>query len=140
MAAMSPRTPELPGPSGPRAVLLVEDNAINQKVMTLMLAKLGMHPLVVPSGNAALEAVRGHAFDLIFMDLHMPGMHGVEASRRIRELLGESAPPIVALTADAVLGNEKAVLKEGLSGFLTKPVSPGILRSCIEKHTGPLPD
>lgn len=118
------------------SILLVEDNNINQKVVTIMLSKLGLVPEIADRGERAIELVKEKAFDLILMDLHMPGMHGVEAARRIRELLGDQCPPIVALTADVVRGNEEEVQEQGLDGFLTKPISVDRLRECIREHTG----
>jgi two-component system sensor histidine kinase BarA len=118
------------------SILLVEDNAINQKVVLLMLGKFGIKPFVADNGDAAIRAVGERPFDLILMDLHMPGMGGIEAAARINEILGDKCPPIVALTADAVKGNEESVREQGLSGFLTKPVSSETLRACILEHTG----
>jgi two-component system sensor histidine kinase BarA len=118
------------------SILLVEDNAINQKVVLLMLGKFGIKPVVAANGDAAIQAVGEAAFDLILMDLHMPGMGGIEAASRIREILGDTCPPIVALTADAIKGNEDSVRAQGMNGFLTKPVSSETLRSCIREYTG----
>jgi CheY-like chemotaxis protein len=118
------------------SILLVEDNPINQKVVVLMLGRFGIKPVVANNGDAAIQAVGETSFDLILMDLHMPGMGGIEAAGKIREILGEKCPPIVALTADAVKGNEANVREQGMSGFLTKPVSTETLRSCILEHTG----
>ena len=101
-----------------------------------MLSKFRIHPALADSGAAALELVRDQTFDLILMDLHMPGMGGVETTNKIRDVLGGACPPIVALTADAVHGNEAIVLGQGLSGFLTKPISREILQACILEQTG----
>ena len=117
------------------SVLLVEDNKINQKVVILMLGKLGIEPTVVDGGQQAIEAAKEKAFDLVLMDLHMPGMDGTEAARRIKQELGDEAPPIVALTADAILGRDQEAVASGLDAFLTKPVNSGTLRACINKFT-----
>lgn len=118
------------------SILLVEDNAINQKVVSLMLGKFGIKPVMADNGDAALDTVRDSHFDLILMDLHMPGMGGVETASKIRELLGERCPAIVALTADAVKGNAESVIEQGMDGFLTKPISAEVLRTCIREQTG----
>lgn len=136
MEGMDCASPSEEGASGPVSILLVEDDRINQKLMLLMLSRLGIKPVVAERGEDAVALVRESRFDLVFMDLHMPGMHGIEAARRIREALGDASPPIVALTADAVIGNEQTVLEQGLRGFLTKPVNTQTLRGCIERHTG----
>lgn len=122
--------------AAPCAVLLVEDNPLNQKVVTLMLRKYGLVPAIANRGEEAIERVQQAAFDLILMDLHMPGMHGVEAAARIRALLGADCPPIVALTADVYHASESEILKQGLSGYLTKPISSEMLRRCVEQQTG----
>jgi CheY-like chemotaxis protein len=124
------------GKSRDCSLLLVEDNALNQKVVKLMLGKYGVVPEVANNGEEAIAKVQQGTFDLILMDLHMPGMHGVEAASRIRELLGESCPPIVALTADVYHASETDILKQGLNGFLAKPISSEKLRGCIEEQTG----
>ena len=101
-----------------------------------MLSKLGVVPKIADRGDKAIEMVREDHFDLILMDLHMPGMHGVEASGKIREILGEDCPPIVALTADVVHEQTGDLKEQGLDGFLTKPISVERLRECVREHTG----
>ncbi|NDV61849.1 response regulator [Puniceicoccales bacterium CK1056] len=118
------------------SILLVEDNPLNQKVVRLMLSKYAIEPDIANHGEEAVEKVKESKYDLILMDLHMPGMHGVEAAGIIREMLGDQCPPIVALTADVYHASESDILSQGLSGFLTKPISSQMLRDCVEKHTG----
>jgi CheY-like chemotaxis protein len=101
-----------------------------------MLSKYSLELDIANNGEEAVEKVKTARYDLILMDLHMPGMHGVEAARIIREQLGEECPPIVALTADVYHASESDIKSQGLSGFLTKPISSKMLRDCVEKHTG----
>jgi CheY-like chemotaxis protein len=80
--------------SGNCSVLLVEDNIVNQKVVALMLSKWNIEPVIAERGDVALNKVKEQSFDLILMDFHMPGMHGVDCASQIREILGEKCPPI----------------------------------------------
>ena len=116
-------------------ILLAEDNKINQKLVLLILDKLGVTVMTAETGQEAVEKATGNAFDLILMDLHMPGMDGVEATQLIKADLGERCPPIVALTADAMRGSDTEALEKGLDGYLTKPINSSILRDCINEHT-----
>ena len=122
------------------AVLLVEDNRVNQKLMVLMLGKLGIVPAVAGSGEEAIAAVQSGRFDLILMDLHMPGMDGFEAASRIHQQLGEACPVIVALTADTQQSSIEEALSKGMDGYLTKPVSADLLKASLLEHTGYQPD
>ena len=120
--------------SSPRcSILLVDDNKINQKVVVLMLARFGLNPVVVDSGAEAVAKASEERFDLILMDLHMPGMDGLEAASRIRDMLGQDCPDIVALTADAYTVRDGP--SQLLDGFLMKPVNSDQLRQCIFEHT-----
>ncbi|MEX0325599.1 MAG: response regulator [Puniceicoccaceae bacterium] len=116
-------------------ILLAEDNKINQKLALLILQKLGVTAETAETGQEAVEKARGNAFDLILMDLHMPGMDGMEATQIIKGDLGDKCPPIVALTADAMQGSDTEALEKGLDGYMTKPINSGILRDCINEHT-----
>ncbi|NBD38389.1 MAG: response regulator [Verrucomicrobia bacterium] len=117
-------------------VLLVEDNKVNQKVVTLMLQKLGVEAVIAERGETALEMAKEGNFNLILMDLHMPGMHGLDCAERIRGMLGDKAPPIVAITADIYNGHEDAPIHKRLNGVLTKPVNSDDLRHCLREHSG----
>ena len=115
---------------GGLSVLVAEDNDINALLTRALLIKLGHHPTVAANGAAAIEcwlaARAGHApFDRILMDLHMPGMDGLEAARRIRANeaeIGASRTPILALTANASAEDREACLAAGMDGFLVKPL------------------
>ncbi|WP_374563195.1 ATP-binding protein [Ideonella sp.] len=119
-------------------VLLVEDDAVNQMVVENMLAKLGCKVEVVNDGAAAAEAADGSRYDLILMDLHMPGMDGYDATRRIREAetLRGVYTPIVALTADALAGDRQRCIDAGMDDFVTKPISTALLAAVVERWTG----
>jgi len=104
-------------------VLLAEDNIVNQKVARLMLGKLGHRVDVVANGLEAVDAVRLGAYDVVLMDVQMPELDGVEATRLIRgELPADRQPPIVAMTANVQLEDRAACTAAGMDGYLSKPV------------------
>ena len=117
------------------SILLAEDNKINQKLVLLILNKLGAMAVVAETGQEAVDYAKEREFDLILMDLHMPGMDGVEATQRIKSDLGSNCPHIVALTADAKRGADVEAMSQGLDGYLTKPINSEMLRNCINTHT-----
>jgi signal transduction histidine kinase/CheY-like chemotaxis protein len=113
-------------------VLLVEDNAVNQEVATAMLAKLGLHVTLAEHGARALEQVRAAPFDLVLMDCQMPVMDGYEATAAIRRLPdARAALPIIALTANAMQGDEQRCLAAGMNAFLSKPFTLAQLRALL---------
>jgi CheY-like chemotaxis protein len=118
------------------SVLLVEDNKINQKLVQLMLSKFDLEAAIAESGQQAVDMAKAEHYDLILMDLHMPGMDGVEATQILKSHFGEACPPIVALTADAMAGSEAEAMEQGLDGYLVKPINTATLRQCISEHTG----
>jgi len=107
-------------------ILLAEDNIINQQVATAMLRKMGMRVEAVANGAEALDALKEIPFDLVFMDVQMPDMDGLEATREIRnphsKVLNHDIP-IVAMTAHAMGGDRQRCLKAGMNDYLSKPVS-----------------
>jgi CheY-like chemotaxis protein len=104
-------------------VLVAEDNPTNQKVAVRMLQILGCFPVVVGDGARAVEAVARGGFDLVLMDVHMPVMDGLDATRSIRALPpGVAAVPVVALTASAVPAERRQCLDAGMDDFVSKPV------------------
>jgi len=108
-------------------VLLAEDNAINALLARQLLERRGHRITVVTSGEDAIAALRGDTFDLLFTDLHMPGLDGLETARKVRVGEGGRAAtsiPIVALTADAMDATRQACQDAGMDGFLTKPIAP----------------
>ena len=107
----------------PLRLLVVEDNPTNQQVAQRILERLGYRADIVASGPEAIDAVERQPYDVIFMDIQMPGMDGVETTRRIHQLLPEGRRPrIVATTANAMAGDREAYLAAGLDGYLPKPI------------------
>jgi len=118
-------------------ILLAEDDAVNQIVVAAMLKKMGCVVDVVNDGSAAREAAAHQRYDLIFMDCHMPGMDGFEATRRIRhDAAGSAQTPIVALTADALAGDRERCLDSGMDDYMTKPVSAAQLAAAVQRWAG----
>jgi len=115
-------------------VLLVEDNVVNQKVAERFLERLGCRVTTVGDGAAAVEACKANAFDLVFMDMQMPVMDGLAATRHIRTLDSPQARvPVVALTANAMPGQLERCLAAGMNAYLTKPLEIGRLRETLDR-------
>jgi PAS domain S-box-containing protein len=119
----STQAPAGPGPRAPLRVLLAEDNPVNQKLAITLLQNQGHGVEVVADGEAALAALERELFDVVLMDVQMPGMDGLEATRRIRAREG-SGPhiPIIAMTAYAMKGDRERCLAAGMSDYLAKPI------------------
>jgi signal transduction histidine kinase/ActR/RegA family two-component response regulator len=124
--------------TGPQlSILVAEDNAMNQRLMLRVLEKDGHRVTIAQNGREAVNLVQHQAFDLILMDVQMPEMDGIEASKRIREC-GASAGvriPIVAMTAGAMTSDRERCLDAGMDAHLTKPLDIKMLRELIGKLT-----
>lgn len=123
-----------------KTILVVEDNIDNRRILVYRLRRIGDFRIVEASnGQEALEAVVTEAPDLIFMDLKMPVMDGWEATQRIRTQEKGRRTPIIALTAQAMAGDEQKALAAGCDDYVAKPiVDPNIVREKMERLLGAL--
>ncbi len=118
-------------------LLLVEDNAINQQVARELLCHAGASVDVAEHGQAALDALAaGGQYDCVLMDVQMPLMDGYQATRLIRERLGMTALPIIAMTANAMLSDREEAFRAGMNDHIGKPFDLGQLLATIARHTG----
>jgi len=124
-------------PTGKRRVLLVEDNEVNQKLAVRVLENMGHQVTLATNGAEACQMVRDANYDVVLMDLQMPVMGGLEATRAIRELEGDKGQrtPILAMTAHAAVQDEKRCLEAGMDGYLTKPIRREQMQKEIERVT-----
>jgi signal transduction histidine kinase/CheY-like chemotaxis protein len=115
------------------AVLLAEDNAVNQRIASTMLRNMGHSVDIAGNGRDALAKAQIRIYDVIVMDMQMPGMDGLEATRAIRELPGPAgAVPIIAMTANAFAADRNACLEAGMNDFISKPITAHKLFDAIE--------
>ena len=119
------------------SILVVEDNATNRMIATKLLENLGARVETAADGYLGVQAAACGAFDLILMDVQMPGIDGMETSRRIRALGGSVAQvPIVALTANVLAHQRQSYLEAGMDGVVGKPISPATLLAEIARLSG----
>ena len=139
-APPAPRPKRAPFSGRKLRILLAEDNITNQAVALGMLKMLGLTADAVADGQEAVRALEVLPYDLVFMDVQMPVMDGLEAARRIRDpqsAVRDHAIPIIALTAHAMQSDRDDCLNAGMNGYLSKPVSTGALLETLEKWLGP---
>jgi CheY-like chemotaxis protein len=130
--AAGPQTESsVPGVDRPLAILLAEDNPVNQRVAMLMLRRLGYRADLAANGREALLAVARQHYDLVLMDVQMPEMDGLQAAREIVAQLGDARPRIVAMTANASTSDRDDCYAAGMDDFLSKPVCSADLRKAI---------
>jgi CheY-like chemotaxis protein len=113
-------------------ILLADDNPVNCRIAVLMLSKDGHRIDVVDDGARAVEALRTTDYDLVLMDVQMPGVDGLEATRRIRRLpTARAGVPVIAITANAMAGDEERCRAAGMNDYVTKPIDRARLLSKV---------
>ncbi len=126
-----------PAPARRLRVLVAEDHPVNRAYLEAVLDKLGHEAVFSEDGDGAVRAIQAQAFDVVLMDLHMPGMDGFAAARAIRNMAGpRSRVPIIALTADAFREARDRAREAGMDGFVTKPAHLPQLRDVLARHAG----
>jgi PAS domain S-box-containing protein len=123
--------PEL-GVRHPLRVLLAEDNAVNQKLALRLLKGMGYEADLAVDGFKVLEALERQPYDLVLMDVQMPVIDGLEATRRIRQQMADHSIRIVAMTANAMEGDRETCLAAGMDDYISKPIRPEFLAAVLE--------
>jgi CheY-like chemotaxis protein len=122
------------GNEKPLRILMAEDNLINQKVAQRVLGKLGYRADIASNGVEVVMALKQQAYDVVFMDIQMPEMDGIEATKQIRQTMPDSLQPrIVALTANALTGDREHYLANGMDDYLSKPVRIEELMTVLDR-------
>ena len=113
-------------------ILIAEDNLINQRLAAALLKKVGIKVQIANDGKEAVDAVKSNTYDLVLMDVQMPNIDGLEATRMIRESYNKLQLPIVAMTANAMKGDKEICLGAGMNDYISKPISPDDLYKAID--------
>ncbi|MGE5249051.1 MAG: response regulator, partial [Bacteroidota bacterium] len=106
----------------PLRILLAEDNQVNQKLALRILEQMGYRADVASNGLEAVESIERQTYDVILMDVQMPEMDGLDATREIRKLSGVTQPHIIAMTANAMEGDREVCLAAGMNDYVSKPI------------------
>jgi two-component system, cell cycle response regulator DivK len=117
-------------------VLYVEDNPQNMRLVRKILKHAGYEVLEAEDGNSGLETAINEHPDLILMDINLPDIDGLEVTARLKDNAGTSAIPIIALTANAMVGDREKALEAGCDGYLPKPISRQDLLSTVKEYIG----
>ena len=136
-----PKPVERLGERIPLSILAAEDNPVNQKLLLRVLKEIGYEADVVPNGLEVMSAVKAKRYDIVFMDVHMPEMDGLEAARLILSIVPrDERPVIIAVTADALEGDREKCMQAGMDDYITKPIRiadiEGVLQRWSSKAAG----
>jgi len=114
-------------------ILLAEDNAVNQKLALRLLMQQGYEATIANDGQQAIDALADGDFDTVLMDVQMPELDGLEATRRIRKRWPDRRLRIVAMTANAMAGDRETYLAAGMDDYISKPIRPADLTAALER-------
>ena len=117
----------------PLRILVAEDHPVNQMLAEMLLNKLGYQPSLATNGVEVLEMIKQQPFDVILMDVQMPEMDGLEATRIIRKQTESPQPCIIAMTANALREDRDSCLEAGMNDYISKPVQPELLKEALQK-------
>ncbi len=121
----------------PLSILLAEDNVVGQRVARGLLQRLGYRADLAANGLEVLQSVKRQRYDVVLMDIQMPEMDGLEATRRVRRELGSKAPWIIAMTAATLEADRARYQAAGMDDFVAKPVLIEDMRSALERYPSP---
>lgn len=116
-------------------LLMAEDNEINRKLADLLFKRQGLQLDFAENGAVAVEKAKENQYAMVFMDIEMPVMGGLEATQQIQADLKDAAPPIIALTAHAMEGDRDRFIQAGMADYLTKPIDISALKALLEKYS-----
>ncbi len=119
-----------------KTILVVEDNEKNMYLICFIIGKMGHRTIQARSGEEGVERALAERPDLILMDIQLPGIDGLEATKRIRRSKADGTIPIIALTSYAMAGDRDRLLDAGCSGYIEKPINPDAIMGEIEKFLG----
>jgi two-component system, cell cycle response regulator DivK len=122
------------GGNNMKIILVIEDNENNRYLIGFILRKNGYEVIEARTGEEGVELAIKEKSDLILMDIQLPGIDGLETTRRIRESKADGEIPIIALTSYTMTGDREKALKAGCTGYIEKPINPDTFMSEVEKY------